>query len=64
MSEKNRKRGSERKDQEIHMRMTKSQVDLLEMLSYEEDKTKTETVVRALTWYSNYKKAKFDSTFN
>lgn len=58
MTESKKKRGDERKDQEIHMRFTKSQLDLLEMLSYEEDKTKTDTVVKALTWYSNFKKAK------
>lgn len=58
MADANKKRGDERKDRELHMRLTKTQLDLLEMLSYEEDKSKTDTVVKALTWYSNFKKAK------
>ena len=58
MAEVKKKRGDERKDRELHMRLTKTQSDLLEMLSYEEDKSKTDTVVKALTWYSNFKKAK------
>lgn len=61
---KEKKRGSERKDREIHMRFTKSQIDLLDMLSYEEDRTRTDTVVKALTWYRNFKKGRFDDTFN
>ena len=64
MAEKKRTRGSERKDQDLHMRFTKSQMDLLEMLSYEEEKNRTDTVVKALTWYSNFKKAKIDDAFN
>lgn len=56
MEEKKKKRGDEKKDQDVHMRFTKSQLDMLEMLSYEEDKTRTDTVVKALTWYSNFKK--------
>ena len=56
MEEKKKKRGDEKKDQDVHMRFTKSQLDMLEMLSYEEDKTRTDTVVKALTWYSNFKR--------
>ena len=58
MEDKKKRRGDERKDQDVHMRFTKSQLNMLEMLSYEEDKTRTDTVVKALTWYSNFKKGR------
>ncbi len=58
MDENKKKRGDERKDRDVHMRFTKSQLNMLEILSYEEDKTRTDTVVKALTWYSNFKKGR------
>ena len=64
MSNDKGKRGKERKDREVHMRFTKAEVDLLDMLSYEEDRTKTDTVVKALTWYANFKKGHINGTFN
>lgn len=55
MIETNKSSGKERKDQEFHMRMTKSNLDILDMLSYEEEKTKSEVVTKALTFYYNFK---------
>ena len=53
------KRDRERKDQELHMRMTKTQMNLLDILSYENDKTKTDMVVKAIEFYYNYNKKGF-----
>lgn len=50
-----RPRDKERKDQEFHMRLSKSKMDLLDILSYEEEKSKAEVLTRALTFYYNYK---------
>lgn len=51
--------GKERKNREFHMRLTKSQLDLLDSLSYEDEKTKAETVIKALNFYANFKKGSF-----
>lgn len=53
-------RGEEHKNQEIHIRMTRSQLDLLELLCYEDEKTKTDMIVKALTYYSNLKNGRFN----
>jgi hypothetical protein len=55
VADTNKRSEKERKDQEFHMRMTKSHLDILDMLSYEEDKTKSEVVTKALTFYYNFK---------
>ena len=57
--ETKKNREKERRDQEYHLRMTKSEMDLLDMLSYEEDRSKTETFVKALKFYANYRKGVF-----
>lgn len=49
-------RSGERKSQNLHIRATKAQVDLLEMLSYENEKTKTDMIWKALEFYHNFKK--------
>jgi hypothetical protein len=51
-----KKRGDERKDHNLHIRGTKSQIGFLDILSYEADKTKTEVIWEALDfWYHNKK---------
>jgi hypothetical protein len=57
MAEKKR-RDDEKRELDVHMRLTKSEMSMLDMLSYEEDKTRTGTVVKALTWYLKFKKGK------
>ena len=61
MSEKKlrKPRGEERKDRDLHMRLTKSQSDFIEMLSYEHEKTKTDIIMRALEFYHNCEKGSF-----
>lgn len=48
---KKRKRGEEPRDQEIHMRMTRSEVDAIELASYQLDDSKTDVVRKALKMY-------------
>ena len=43
----------------IHIRATKSQMDFLEMLSYESEKSKTDIIWRALEFWHNCNKASF-----
>jgi uncharacterized protein (DUF1778 family) len=50
----------EKKDQQLHIRITKSQRDFLDMLSYENDKSRTDMVWRALEFYHNYHKGTFN----
>ena len=38
----------ERKDRDLHIRLTRSQMDFIEMVSYENDKTKTDMILKAL----------------
>lgn len=52
--EENRER--EKKDQNLHIRLTKSQMDFIEMMSYENDKSKTDMILKALEFYHNFKK--------
>lgn len=59
MNEKrNRKpRGEEKRNHNLHIRATKSQIDFLDMLSYENEKTKTDIIWKALEfWYNCNKK--------
>lgn len=51
MSEKKRKRGDERKDQEIHLRITKSELAELEVASYATEESKSDIVRKALKMY-------------
>ena len=57
---KRKPRGEEKMDQNLHIRGTKSQVDFLEMLSYEHGKTKTELIWKALEFYHNCYKPPFN----
>ena len=50
----------EKKDQQLHIRITKSQKDFLDMLSYENDKSRTEMVWKALEFYHNFSKGTFN----
>ena len=50
----------EKKDQNLHIRLTKSQMDFIEMLSYENDKSKTDMILKALEFYHNCKKGGFN----
>ena len=60
MSEKKRKkRGEEPRDQELHMRMTKSEMNLLEMVSYESEDSKTDVIRKALLLYANTKRRSY-----
>lgn len=52
--EENRER--EKKDQNLHIRLTKSQMDFIEMMSYENDKSKTDMILKAIEFYHNFKK--------
>ena len=54
-----RPRGEERKNRDLHLRATKTQMDFLEMLSYENEKSKTEMVWKALEFYYNCNKRSF-----
>ena len=49
----------EKKDQNLHIRLTKSQMDFIEMVSYEDDKTKTDMILKAVEVYHNLKKGGF-----
>ena len=49
----------DRKDQNLHIRLTKSQLDFIEMVSYENDKTKTDMIMKAMEFYHNFKKGGF-----
>ena len=51
MNEKKRKRGDERKDQEIHLRITKSELAELEVASYATEESKSDIVRKALKMY-------------
>lgn len=61
MSEQNNKkpRGEERKDQNLHIRATKSEMEFLDMACYELDKSKTDVIWKALKFYYNYTKGSF-----
>lgn len=49
-------RSREKKSHDLHIRGTKTQLDFLDILSYESDKTKTDLVWEALDfWYKNKK---------
>ena len=50
----------EKKDQQLHIRITKTQRDFLDMLSYENDKSRTEMVWKALEFYHNFNKGTFN----
>jgi hypothetical protein len=56
---KRKKRGDEPRDQELHIRMTKSELDLLEMVSYASEDSKTDVIRKALLLYANTKKGSF-----
>ena len=47
-------KSKEKKDHNLHLRGTKSQMELLDIMSYEFDKTKTDMVWKALEFYRNY----------
>ena len=53
---KKRKRGDERRDQELHLRMTKSEMELLELECYYSNDSKTDVVRKALLTYIGTKK--------
>ena len=59
MGKEQKKRDKERRDLEFHLRMSKSEMALLEMLSYEDEKSKAETFIKALNFYANLKKSGF-----
>ena len=52
-------RVKEKKDQNLHIRLTKSQLDFIEMVSYENDKNKTDMIMKAIEFYHNCKKGGF-----
>ena len=52
-------RGDERRDQDLHVRATKTQLDFLEILSYESEKSKTDIVWEALDYWYRNKKGRF-----
>ena len=54
-----RPRGEERRNRDLHLRATKTQMEFLEMMSYENEKSKTEMVWKALEFYYNYNKRSF-----
>ena len=56
---KKRPRGEEKMDKNLHIRATKTQMEFLEMLSYENEKSKTEMVWKALEFYYNCNKKSF-----
>ena len=56
---KRKKRGEEPRDQELHMRMTKTEMNLLEMVSYESEDSKTDVMRKALLLYANTKRRSF-----
>jgi hypothetical protein len=47
----NKKRGEERRDQEIHLRVTKSEFDELEVASYATEESKSDIIRKALKMY-------------
>ena len=51
-----RSQDKEKKDQNLHLRGTKSQMELLDIMSYEYDKTKTDMVWKALEFYRKLNK--------
>lgn len=52
MSEKRKRhRGDEKRDQEVHFRITKTEMNDLEMASYALDESKTEIFRKALKMY-------------
>lgn len=61
MSEQKTKntRGEERKDQNLHLRATKSQMEFLDILSYENEKTKTDMIFTALEFWHRCKKGSY-----
>lgn len=59
MGRPKKKRGEEPKNCNVHIRATKSQMDFLEMLSYESDKSKTDIIWKALEFWHNYNKTSF-----
>ena len=56
---KRKPRDKERKDQDLHLRATKTQMQFLEMMSYENDKSKTEMIWKALEFYHRCNKKGF-----
>ena len=52
-------RGEERKNCNLHLRATRTQMEFLDMMCYEKEKTKTEMIWKALEFYHNYSKGSF-----
>ena len=51
MAEVRKKRGSERRDQELHLRVTKAELQELEVASYATEESKSDIVRKALKMY-------------
>ena len=56
---KRRKRNTEKSDQALYIRMTKSEMDALDMASYEGEETKSDIVRKALKMYISARKSRF-----
>ena len=51
VEKKRKKRGEEPRDQDLHMRMTKSEMNALEMASYRIEENKSDVIRKALKMY-------------
>ena len=56
---KRRKRNTEKSDQGLYIRMTKSEMEALDMASYEGDESKSDIVRKALKMYISARKGRF-----
>lgn len=50
------KNDKEPKNQNLHIRLTKEQMEFLDFISWENDMTKTEMILRAVKWYGTLHK--------
>ena len=56
---KRRKRNTEKSDQGLYVRMTKSEMEALDMASYEGEESKSDIVRKALKMYISARKSRF-----
>lgn len=54
----------ERKNKDLHLKMTNSQMNLLNEMCFENDETKTNMVLAALKFYNNFLKGKFSDSYD
>ena len=56
---KRKTRGEEKRDRNLHLRLTKTEEGFIEVLSWENNKTKTDMIITALEFYQKCKKGGF-----